>query len=93
MSLNVVSAMSCRFVNRSENVVNPYSGTWLSNLWFSLERVAEGYLLAIVLGVPLGVLIGWSRIASQMVDPSIQWLRPIPITAWLPFSIALFGWF
>lgn len=71
--------------------LNPYSGTWLANLWFSLERVAEGYLLAIVLGVPLGVLIGWSRLASQMVDPSIQWLRPIPITAWLPFSIALFG--
>jgi len=71
--------------------LNPYSGTWASNLWFSLERVGEGYLLAIVIGVPLGVLIGWSRLAARMVDPSIQWLRPIPITAWLPFSIALFG--
>jgi len=71
--------------------LNPYSGTWAANLWFSLERVGQGYLLAIVLGVPLGVLIGWSRLAAQMVDPSIQWLRPIPITAWLPFSIALFG--
>jgi NitT/TauT family transport system permease protein len=71
--------------------LNPYSGTWAANLWFSLERVGEGYLLAIVLGVPVGVLIGWSRLAAQMVDPSIQWLRPIPITAWLPFSIALFG--
>jgi NitT/TauT family transport system permease protein len=71
--------------------LNPYSGTWAANLWFSLERVGQGYLLAIVLGVPLGMLIGWSRLAAQMVDPSIQWLRPIPITAWLPFSIALFG--
>jgi len=71
--------------------LNPYSGTWGANLWFSLQRVGEGYLLAIVLGVPLGVFIGWSRLAARLVDPSIQWLRPIPITAWLPFSIALFG--
>ena len=71
--------------------LNPYSGTWWSNLVFSTQRVAQGYLLAIVVGVPMGVLIGWSRIAAQLVDPSIQWLRPIPITAWLPFSIALFG--
>lgn len=71
--------------------LNPYSGTWGANLLFSLERVAQGYALAILVGVPLGVLIGWSRLASRMIDPSIQWLRPIPITAWLPFSIALFG--
>jgi NitT/TauT family transport system permease protein len=71
--------------------LNPYSGTWWANLVFSLERVAQGYALAILVGVPLGVLIGWSRLAARMVDPSIQWLRPIPITAWLPFSIALFG--
>jgi NitT/TauT family transport system permease protein len=71
--------------------LNPYSGTWWANLVFSLERVAQGYALAIAVGVPLGVLIGWSRLAARMVDPSIQWLRPIPITAWLPFSIAIFG--
>ena len=41
--------------------------------------------------MPLGLLIGWSRLAAQMFDPMIQSLRPIPITAWLPFSIALFG--
>jgi NitT/TauT family transport system permease protein len=41
--------------------------------------------------VPLGLLIGWSKFISQMLDPLIQSLRPIPITAWLPFSIAVFG--
>jgi NitT/TauT family transport system permease protein len=71
--------------------LNPYSGTWGSNVLFSAERVLQGFLLAIVVGVPLGVLIGWSRLAAQVVDPTIQWLRPIPITAWLPFSIAVFG--
>jgi NitT/TauT family transport system permease protein len=42
-------------------------------------------------GVPVGIMIGWSKLAARMVDPMIQGLRPIPITAWLPFSIAVFG--
>ena len=71
--------------------LNPYSGTWWSNVVFSTQRVAQGFGLAILVGVPVGVLIGWSRLMARLVDPSIQWLRPIPITAWLPFSIALFG--
>ena len=71
--------------------LNPYSGTWLSNLIFSAERVAKGFAGAILVGVPVGIAIGWSRIASGTLDPTIQLLRPIPITAWLPFSIAVFG--
>ena len=71
--------------------LNPYSGTWLSNLTFSAERVAKGFLGAILVGVPVGIAIGWNRIAARMFDPTIQLLRPIPITAWLPFSIAVFG--
>lgn len=71
--------------------LNPYSGTWLSNVQYSGMRVIQGFVMAAVLGVPLGLLIGWSRLFSQLFDPMIQSLRPIPITAWLPFSIALFG--
>lgn len=71
--------------------MNAYSGTWAANLVASALRVGQGFALAIVVGVPLGVLIGWSRRTAQLIDPSIQALRPIPITAWLPFSIALFG--
>lgn len=58
---------------------------------FSSQRVGQGYLLAIAVGVPLGVLIGWSPLAARLVDPTIQALRPVPITAWLPFCIAIFG--
>ncbi|GAA5233055.1 ABC transporter permease [Verticiella sediminum] len=71
--------------------LNPYLGTWVSNVWYSTQRVAQGFAMAALLGIPLGLTIGWSRIASEMIDPLVQGLRPIPITAWLPFSIALFG--
>ena len=70
---------------------NAYSGTWLSNLVFSAERVVKGFACAIVVGVPVGIMIGWNRVVSGAFDPTIQLLRPIPITAWLPFSIAIFG--
>lgn len=71
--------------------LNPYSGTWLSNVYHSAQRVFQGYALAICVGVPVGTLIGWSQTVARVVDPTIQGLRPVPITAWLPFSIALFG--
>jgi NitT/TauT family transport system permease protein len=71
--------------------LNPYSGTWFANLIFSAERVGEGFLAAIIVAVPVGLAIGWNRVASGMLDPTVQLLRPIPITAWLPFSIAVFG--
>jgi NitT/TauT family transport system permease protein len=71
--------------------LNPYSGTWLANLTFSAERVAKGFACAIIVGVPAGIAIGWNRLASGALDPTVQLLRPIPITAWLPFSIAVFG--
>ena len=71
--------------------LNPYSGTWVSNVLFSTQRVAQGFAVAIVVGIPLGILIGWNRLAAGAIDPTVQVLRPIPITAWLPFSIAVFG--
>src|SRR3569623_1324250 len=71
--------------------LNPYSGAWFSNLIFSAERVGKGFLLAIIVGVPVGIAIGWNRLAAGIVDPTVQLLRPVPITAWLPFSIAVFG--
>ena len=71
--------------------LNPYLGTWLANVEYSAYRVLQGFALAALVGVPLGLLIGWNRLMAHLFDPMIQGLRPIPITAWLPFSIALFG--
>jgi NitT/TauT family transport system permease protein len=71
--------------------LSPYVGSWWDAISFSAMRVAKGFGLAMLVGVPLGIVIGWSKLAAAMVDPSIQWLRPVPITSWLPISIALFG--
>lgn len=71
--------------------LSPYVGTWADAIYFSAGRVARGFGLAVLVGVPLGIIIGWSRLAASMFDPTIQWLRPVPITAWLPISIAIFG--
>ena len=70
---------------------NAYSGTWTAVVANSAQRVVLGYVLAVLLAVPIGILVGWSNLVAKLVDPTLQSLRPIPITAWLPFSIALFG--
>jgi NitT/TauT family transport system permease protein len=62
---------------------------------FALGRLLPikelGFGLAAAVGIPLGLFVGWNRLVSRLVDPSIQLLRPVPITAWLPFAIAVFG--
>ena len=75
----------------STKSLSPYSGTWVANVLYSGRRVLEGFLIAAAVAIPLGLFIGWNRLVARLVDPSVQLLRPIPITAWLPFSIAVFG--
>jgi len=57
----------------------------------SLYRVGVGYSLAVVLGIPTGLLLGWYPVAARTVNPLIQILRPISPLAWIPLSIVWFG--
>jgi NitT/TauT family transport system permease protein len=57
----------------------------------SLGRVGVGYLTAVAIGVPGGLLLGWYPAAAQIVNPVIQMLRPISPIAWIPVAIVLFG--
>ena len=68
-----------------------FSGTILTHLLASMGRVYGGFALAVVLGVPLGLIIGKVKIIRQLVDPTLSLLRPIPVTAWLPLSMIFFG--
>lgn len=58
--------------------------------YYSLMRVARGFLLGIAIGTPLGMLLGVSKPLSRMLDPLIQVLRPISPLAWLPLGLILF---
>lgn len=70
---------------------DPYVGTWLDHAGNSALRVLVGFAVAAVVGVGLGALIGWSRLAADLADPIIQTMRPIPITSWVPFAVIFFG--
>ena len=56
----------------------------------SLIRVAKGFLLAILIGTPIGFLLGLSTKFYQAFDPVIQVLRPISPLAWLPLGLIIF---
>jgi NitT/TauT family transport system permease protein len=68
-----------------------FSGTILTHIWKSMQRVYGGFFLAAVTAIPLGMMIGRIRILRQLLDPTISLLRPIPVTAWLPLSMIFFG--
>jgi len=57
----------------------------------SLFRVSSGFLLALAVGVPLGLLLGWFARAFRAFNPAIQVLRPISPIAWIPVAILWFG--
>ncbi|MDZ4782611.1 MAG: nitrate ABC transporter permease [Planctomycetia bacterium] len=58
--------------------------------WNSLILVAQGYTLAIVVGTPLGFILGMSKLFTKCFDPLIQILRPVSPLAWLPLGLILF---
>ena len=68
-----------------------YSRTLHIHLLASMSRVYGGFALALFVALPLGILIGRVPLVRQLVDPTIQTLRPIPVTAWLPLAMIIFG--
>jgi NitT/TauT family transport system permease protein len=68
-----------------------FSATILIHIWMSVTRVYGGFFLAAIIGIPLGLMIGRIKILRQLLDPTINLLRPIPVTAWLPLSMIFFG--
>jgi nitrate/nitrite transport system permease protein len=79
-----------------EIIVNPFkvgNGIDQGLFWHvsaSLVRVGYGYILAAIVGIGVGVLLGQSTLAMRGLDPVFQVLRTIPPLAWLPLSLAAF---
>ncbi len=67
------------------------SGKLLKNTIDSLFKVFGGLILAAVVAIPLGVLLGWYKTLEDLCSFVISILRPIPPIAWIPFSILWFG--
>jgi NitT/TauT family transport system permease protein len=68
-----------------------FSATMHIHLLASMSRVYGGFALAAIVAVPLGILIGRNDTIRALLDPFLQLMRPIPVTAWLPLSMILFG--
>lgn len=58
--------------------------------WYSLVMVAKGYILALLIGTPVGFMLGLSKTFTKMFDPIIQILRPVSPLAWMPLGVVLF---
>ncbi len=73
-------------------VAEPFLGATLwAHALVSLEIVLGGWLVGGLVGLPLGILIGWSKLVRSTVNPIFQLLRPIPPLAWIPLAIVWFG--
>ena len=64
--------------------------TFAYDVMLSFYRVASGFLIAAALGIPLGIWIGYSKGARNLLFPLIEVMRPIPPIAWIPLAILFF---
>jgi nitrate/nitrite transport system permease protein len=78
-------------------ILNPFYRRGPGNLgigWLllaSLRRVLIGFLLGVLVAIPVGFLIGMSPRAFRMLNPIIQIFKPVSPLAWLPISLAIFN--
>jgi NitT/TauT family transport system permease protein len=68
-----------------------FSGMLATHLIASASRVYGAFALAALVALPLGMLIGRLSLVRVLLDPALQILRPVPVTAWLPLSMIVFG--
>jgi len=61
--------------------------------WLSLKLVAKGYAIALLVGTPLGFMLGLSKFFTKAFDPIFQILRPVSPLAWLPLGLVMFSSF
>ena len=63
---------------------------FLRNVYFSMGRVFVGFTAACVIGIPLGIFMGWKRHIRNLTFPVFEMIRPIPIISWIPLSVIMF---
>ena len=69
----------------------PDGAVLAEHVWNSLQEALLGYILALVIGIPLGLLMGWFVVAEGLARPLFEMIRHIPPVAWIPLAIFWFG--
>ncbi|MEO5740949.1 MAG: ABC transporter permease, partial [Vicinamibacterales bacterium] len=69
--------------------VSLFTPIYYEYVLISTVRVYTAFALAVLFGAPLGILLGWSRLARNMIFPIVKMLRPIPPLAWLPLALLM----
>lgn len=73
-------------------LIQPFAGFVLQeHLLSSLQRFGMGFLLAVLVGVPLGLLMAWFRWLDRIVTPAFEAVRFVAPIAWVPFAALWFG--
>lgn len=78
------------FIDKFSNP-NPDGGTLIQHTMASLQVALTGYLTAMVIGIPLGILMAWNKYTDRFVRPVFDLIKPIPGVAWIPLMIVIFG--
>lgn len=61
------------------------------HIWASMSRVLTAFAMAVVIGIPMGLLMGWNKKVEAIIKPIFEVFRPIPPIAWIPLAILWFG--
>ena len=69
----------------------PDGSTIFQHAWSSFKTSTTGFILAVVVGVPLGLFMGWKKTLDRALKPTFDVFRQVPSPAWIPFSILWFG--
>jgi nitrate/nitrite transport system permease protein len=79
-----------------ELIIDPFFDKGATNkglfwqIWASVQRVLQGFTLAAIVGISIGIIVGTNEFLYDALDPIFQILRTIPPLAWLPIALATF---
>jgi ABC-type nitrate/sulfonate/bicarbonate transport system permease component len=70
---------------------NPDGAVLAVHAWTSIQEAFLGYILSLVIGIPLGLAMGWFKVVEGLTRPVFEMIRPIPPIAWIPLTVFWFG--
>lgn len=82
----VLNALIEKLTNRA-----PDGATLPVHILSSMKISMVGFLMAVLIGTPLGLLMGWYKPVDKFIRPAFNLIRPIPAVGWIPLMIVLLG--